>query len=271
MAWFARTAAVLGAFALVAATFLPWQASGAVPLDLPVALAWREGAGSGQPTVGTVLVALAAVPAVAALVGDRAWPRLLAAVIASALALTWVAAVPDAGLHAGIVVTLAAGGALLVAAASATGRTAPRTPPPAPDRGYRFVDHTADVAFEAWGPTRADCFEQGVGALVASFTDVPPRDHAADEVWPLYLAAAADEDLLVDLLSEVIYLVDARDAVPAAVELRDRPGGGLTGRFLLAPVADVTVRGAVPKAVTYHGLEVDAGADGWTCRVTIDV
>ncbi|MDP8960902.1 MAG: archease, partial [Actinomycetota bacterium] len=38
--------------------------------------------------------------------------------------------------------------------------------------GHRFLAHTADTAFEAWGPTRATCYAEAVRALVASFAEV---------------------------------------------------------------------------------------------------
>lgn len=135
--------------------------------------------------------------------------------------------------------------------------------------GHRFLSHTADTAFEAWGPQRATCYAEAVRALVASFAEVThaqPVDRRLVDFGP-----AADEDLLVDLLEEVIYLLDARGLVAIRAELRDSEDGGLHGQLELAEVSSVQASGAVPKAVTYHALEVEAGAAGWRCRVTIDV
>ncbi len=136
-------------------------------------------------------------------------------------------------------------------------------------RGHRFLAHTADTAFEAWGPTRADCYAEAVRALVASFADISCAPLVNRQ--PVDLGPAADDHLLVDLLDEVIYLLDARGLVVAGTELHDEEDGGLHGHLELAGVESVRASGAVPKAVTYHGLETVAGDAGWRCRVTVDV
>ncbi len=135
--------------------------------------------------------------------------------------------------------------------------------------GYRLLPHTADTAFEAWGPSRADCFAEAVRALVTSFADL--SDAPLVDRLHVRFGPAAHEDLLVDLLDEAIYLLDARGLVVAGLELHDEEDGGLRAQLDLADVGSVQAAGAVPKAVTYHGLRVDSGDAGWRCRVTVDV
>ncbi len=135
--------------------------------------------------------------------------------------------------------------------------------------GHRFLAHTADTAFEAWGPTRATCYAEAVRALVASFAEVSHAELVDRRLVDLGLAT--DEDLLVDLLEEVIYLLDTRGLVPVGVRLCDSEDGGLRGQLELANVTSVQPSGAVPKAVTYHALQVEGSAAGWRCRVTVDV
>lgn len=286
-----RTLALLAAGGLVVAAFLPWTAQGTPALWLGLG---SLGARVSQPTVALALVALAAVAALPALVGDAGWPRLLAAVAGGGLVLTWVAAGPDGAMTSGVITTMAAVVALLIAAALATGPSA-HPPPgrrgvaasgggpprprsgedPDPERpggrrpGFEVLPHTADTAFAAWGPTRAACFAQAVRALVASFAEI--TNASAEGRHAIAFAPGADDDLLVDLLDEVIYLLDARGLVPVGADLQDGEDGGLTGELELAPVAAVRPAGAVPKAITYHGLEVEQRPQGWRCRVTVDV
>lgn len=275
-----RTVALLAAGAQIVAVFLPWDPDVAA-LDLTLR---TFEVGLAQPTVGIVLVLLAALPAVAALVSDVCWPRVVSALGTAALALLWIGRGPEGVITTGIAVALGAAVGQLLAAALATG---PRVLGPAPrgpgvprpgdrdDRtdatvGHREVDHTADTAFEAWGPTRAACFGEAVRALVGSFADttaVQATGRHGIDLGP----AADDEDLLVDLLDEVIYLVDVRGAVPVGGRIRDRDDGGLGGHLALASTDAVRPSGAVPKAITYHGLEVVGDADGWRCHVTVDV
>lgn len=291
-----RTVALAAAAAQVVAIFLPWTAD-----DLTALGAGLRSAGerAEQPTVAVALVLLAALPAVAALVGDVGWPRAVSGAGTGGLVLYWLALGPDGHLVPGVLVALAAAVAHIGAAALATGGTPAAVPvehpqwerrrepggPPQdraagrdqgsgsdvePDAGHRLVSHTADVIVEAWGPTRAACFGEAVRGLVASFAET--TDVAASSRHEADLSAQHDdEDLLVDLLDEVIYLLDARGVVPVGGRFRDRDDGGLTAVFDVADVEAVRPAGAAPKATTYHGLEVLQQADRWRCRVTIDV
>jgi SHS2 domain-containing protein len=137
-------------------------------------------------------------------------------------------------------------------------------------RGHRALPHTADVIIEAWAPTRATCMEEAVAALVQAFADTAGAE--VGEPVPLDLEPADDEDLLVALLEEVIYLVEVPGVVPTSVAVAERDDGGLRGCFDVVPVADVEAIGAVPKAIARSGLAFgrDPG-DRWSCRVTVDV
>ena len=142
------------------------------------------------------------------------------------------------------------------------------------ERGHRSLPHTADIRIEAWGPTREACLAEAVAALVDAFADTsgarPARTAEA------VLAADTDEDALVAVLDEVIYLLDTDEVIPLAASAEYR-AGGLTLRMDVAPVRDAEITGAVPKAVSLHGLRFspepgDVGATArWSCTVTIDV
>lgn len=139
-------------------------------------------------------------------------------------------------------------------------------PPPA--RGHRLLDHTADWAFEAWGPSRADCFEEAVLALVDCFADTSPAP--APRPVPAAFGPASDADLLVSLLEEIIYTADVFGVVPVAVNLLDTDHGGLTGTFDAVAIESVDAIGPAPKGVS-HEVVIDREGDAWTCRVLVDV
>lgn len=136
------------------------------------------------------------------------------------------------------------------------------------DSGHRAVPHTADIRIEAWAPTREECFAEAVLGLVESFADISraePTDTATFEV-----SEETDEDCLVAVLDEVLYLLDTADVVPLSAEIESGEGGDAVW-FEVTDVDQVELVGAVPKAISLHELEVDAGPDGWSCRVTVDV
>lgn len=136
------------------------------------------------------------------------------------------------------------------------------------NRGHRLLPHTADVRFEAWAPTRDECLAEAAAALVAGFADV--TGVAARTTRTARLPGTTDEDVLLALLDEIVYLLDTEDAVPLRAEVTGAPGDASV-RLDLAPLERVEVTGAAPKAVSLHGLRFERVADGWCCAATVDV
>lgn len=134
--------------------------------------------------------------------------------------------------------------------------------------GHRAVPHTADLRIEAWAPTREECIAQAVLGTVDSFLDTssahPARTHRSQ------LSGHSDEDLLVAVLDEVIYLLDTTGEAPVDVEL-EPVEGGLDVEFAMADASSLDQVGAVPKAVSLHELSLASGPSGWRCSVTLDV
>lgn len=132
-----------------------------------------------------------------------------------------------------------------------------------------MLPHTADVIVEAWGPGLDDCLEESVAALLEAFAD--PSSAAVTGRIPVVLDPAPPEDLLVELLEEVVYLLDVLAVVPLGAVVDVREAGGVTGFFEVAPSAEVEVVGAAPKAVARSELEVARTASGWRARALVDV
>jgi protein archease len=135
--------------------------------------------------------------------------------------------------------------------------------------GYRLLPHTADLVVSAWAPTAAGCVDQAVRALAASFALVvgwPPTRPVEFTV-----TGADDAELLVRVLDEAIYLLDADDLVAIGAQARRTAGGGLAGHFTTVPRSAVQQIGAVPKAISRHRLRFDRAEGGWRCTVTVDV
>jgi protein archease len=138
-----------------------------------------------------------------------------------------------------------------------------------PVAGHRLLPHTADVVVEAWAPTKTACLAEAVRGMVAVFATTAGVEAARSVT--VTLAPAGDEELLVRLLEEVIYLVEVDGLVPVDVVVELDPDGGLHGRFEMAPLTPAMVIGPAPKAVAWYELEFARQRTGWTCRVTVDV
>ena len=89
--------------------------------------------------------------------------------------------------------------------------------------GHRTVPHTADLRIEAWAPTREECLAEAVRGLVDSFAAVAGRcpHHRASR----HMTARPDADLLVAVIDEVIYRLDADGEIPVWVQARPAADG----------------------------------------------
>lgn len=87
--------------------------------------------------------------------------------------------------------------------------------------GHRTVPHTADLRIEAWAVTREECLAEAVRGLVGSFAAAADRQPYRRD--SRVMAARSDEDLLVALVDEVIYRLDADGEVPVSVAVRAAP------------------------------------------------
>lgn len=137
--------------------------------------------------------------------------------------------------------------------------------------GHRLIPHTADLALEAWAPGKEQCITEAVQALVESFADVPPA--APRHNVTVAVSQASDEELLVGVLNEVIYQLDAHGRIPVDVSIGERPGAAgdrADVRFAAVPADEVTATGAVPKAVSLHELHFRNAGGLWRCQVTVD-
>jgi 2-amino-4-hydroxy-6-hydroxymethyldihydropteridine diphosphokinase len=144
-------------------------------------------------------------------------------------------------------------------------------PRPLPARvGRRSLPHTADVAFAVTGSSIEDAMERAATALVDLMVvrrDVVERDRMAID-----LTAGDHVELMVGLLEELVFLVDARSFAPRRVGGLRIDGGRLTATVYGEPDVRSEQLGTRVKAVTYHGAEiVEARAGRWTATVTVDV
>lgn len=130
------------------------------------------------------------------------------------------------------------------------------------------MPHTADLRIEAWAPTRDGCIRQAVLGTVESFLDLESA-HAV-HTRLRRLTADRDDDLLVAVLEEVIYLLDTVGETPVDLRLRD-VDGGVDVTFATTDASTLVQVGAVPKAVSLKELRFSQGRHGWRCAVALDV
>jgi len=121
---------------------------------------------------------------------------------------------------------------------------------------YELIDHTADIGVKAYGKTLSEAFENASRGMFDIITDKSEVESVGQ--YDIQLEAEDLEQLLVDWLSELLFLNSAKNLVFGffKVEL-DEKKKSLKGR-VFGEKFDLSKHkiGAEIKAVTYHMLEV---------------
>ena len=76
---------------------------------------------------------------------------------------------------------------------------------------YEFIDHTADIGVKAYGKTLAEAFENAAKGMFHIITDNSEIENIGQ--YDVELDAPDLEQLLVDWLSELLFLNTARNQV----------------------------------------------------------
>lgn len=129
--------------------------------------------------------------------------------------------------------------------------------------GYEEARHTADVAIRAWGDSLEELFASAARGMF-SLVGEAGSDRS---VHTVRLSADDLETLLVDWLTELIYLSEAHQEVYDQFDLRLTPSWQLEATIRGGPIGRRT--GAV-KAATYHGLRIEVDRGAYSATIVFD-
>ena len=135
---------------------------------------------------------------------------------------------------------------------------------------FEILEHPADIGFRAFGGTLPELFENAAAALLSIRAD-PDEVEARQEV-PIAADGADHESLLVNFLSEVLYLVDGKQIAfrRVRVDTLSETEIAATGLGEQHDPARHHVK-LIVKAVTYHQLRIERTAHGWSATVYLDI
>ena len=135
---------------------------------------------------------------------------------------------------------------------------------------FTVLSHTADTGIAVTADTFGELLEwaaRGMFALMYDLGDADPEGSITVEV-----AASTAEDLLVDVLSELLYLSEAEDVIPCRFDVVEADPTSARVTIGVTRMRPELLHGPPIKAVTYHELLVEAQDDGtWQARVVFDV
>ncbi len=133
---------------------------------------------------------------------------------------------------------------------------------------FRFLEHTADVKFRAFGNSVEGVFENSALAfkeIICGKIKIKEKDKIK------VVAKGKDyESLLYNFLEEILYLLDAEDFLIAGVKEIRIIGKKLTAVFAGDKASNYRFTNNV-KAVTYNEMFVEKKAGKWISQVVVDV
>ena len=132
---------------------------------------------------------------------------------------------------------------------------------------WEEIPHTADLSLRVWGDDLRDLFENAARGML-ELMGGPPAENLPLTERSYSLCAPDWETLLVDWLTELLYLAEDDEVLASSVDvikaddlcLQARVTGWIGGRF------DKLI-----KAVTFHDLAIVSTGRGYEVVIVFDV
>ena len=142
---------------------------------------------------------------------------------------------------------------------------------------YRFIEHTADIAFEIYGKSIEELLRNATLAFRDAFVFADKISFTAEREIELEEIGENERELfeyaLYDWLNELLYLFDAEHFAPLDAEVKAEMGNGklnVAGKLKGGKLRSEAVR-VEPKAITLHKFRVELLQDGIRAFVVVDI
>jgi SHS2 domain-containing protein len=142
------------------------------------------------------------------------------------------------------------------------------------EKQYEYLEHTADIKFRAYGKSLEEVFEN---AALAMFNVIINTEKVSgDTAREFFLKSPDLESLLVDWLSEILYIFEVDEIVFRnfrVEKIREEEGEySITAQALGENYYPESHPFETEiKAVTYNQLEIAKTVDGWKAQVVVDI
>jgi len=135
------------------------------------------------------------------------------------------------------------------------------------NKGYKILDHPADVKVQAFGKTKQELFLNAMRGMAAVLR--PEIRSTKREIRNKIEVNSIDLDnLLVDFLSEVLYLIQTNKEVYNDVKFSEFSDKNLRGELFGHKVESF---GEDIKGVTYHGLKIEKKNGFYQATILFDI
>jgi len=137
---------------------------------------------------------------------------------------------------------------------------------------FKFISHTADIKFQAFGNSLEDCFKNASYALINIMFRVKIKNKEGKK---FFVKGKDLESLLYNFLEEFLFLIDSENFILGKIEKIRIIGNEEKGYVLNAEISgdnvkDYKTEGDI-KAITYHEMFVKKENTKYVCQVIVDV
>ena len=133
-------------------------------------------------------------------------------------------------------------------------------------KSYEILEHTADLKIRTYGKNPAELFSNMLKGMFESTH--PEIIKGKLVIRKIQIKSSNLESLLVDFLSEALYLSDVRKETYLEVEFEILTEGELIGTLRGQKIKNLQTE---IKAVTWHDLEVKKEKNQWQATVLFDI
>lgn len=133
---------------------------------------------------------------------------------------------------------------------------------------FELEEYGSDLAVTVRGQTLSDCLDAALRGLASHVADVPAERTRRAVAVDLAGQPAA---LLVGVLDEAIAALDIDGVLTCGMGDARVDGDTVRGALDAVPLDGLTLRGAPPKAATWHSAHLDPVEGGWHGHVVLDL
>jgi len=136
---------------------------------------------------------------------------------------------------------------------------------------YQILEHKADLKIEVFGKTKEELFENAVIGMQRAADYKPTKQPTNKQLTTKQLKIKSVDlpSLLVDFLSEVLYLIETEKLVFEKVEFEKFTEKEIEANLIGKPLKRMGVH---IKGVTYHDLDISQKKDGtWRATILFDI
>jgi len=138
---------------------------------------------------------------------------------------------------------------------------------------YKFLPHTADAKFQAYGKTLKEAFANAAYAMTDIITDHTKLEEVTKK--RIKISSENHESLLYDFLEQLLILLDTKKFMLAKIKdlkIIEKKNHMMLTATVLGDnrPGDYEIKTTI-KAVTYQEMFVKKGKEGWVLQVVVDI